>query len=1198
MIRAIALFELRYQLRRPLLWLMFGAFLLAGFAAGSSEDLQFGRGVGNVHINAPFVTVLWLDLMSLLGLLLTTVFVAGAALRDFECQTHELFFSRPMRRLDYFAGRFIGAFLICVTVFMGAVVGLVVGGLMPWIDPEVLGPLMVSPYVWGLLVLALPNLFFCAAVFFSLASTTRSMLATYLGVVGFFAAYVISNGLLRNLDNEYLAGLLGPFGIGGLRLATKYWTLVEHNNILPELAGVILYNRLLWLGVATAVLIFAFSRFRFTARSRSAKKQTAADEPSTGAVAQGGTLALERLERSFSAATVVRQFLHRTRIEVTAVFQGVPFVVKLAFAMCTLVIGIMGIDRRFGTPVYPVTHLMVQVVENSFAYMLMIILAFYSGELIWRERSVKLNEIVDSLPVPNGVYLSAKLVAQLLVLIAFLLVGLLTAIGVQIGQGYYHLELLVYAKGFVVMALPFVLVAILASFLQVASGNKFLGYLLVVVFLTVEPESFDLEHHLYQYAAAPAAPYSDMNGYGHFVAPFAWFNVYWGFAAAILTSLAVLLWVRGTDTGLRIRLRIAGQRFRGPVRGALVAAVAGFLATGAWIFYNTNVLNEYLPSDRAEARAADYEKKYRQYQNVDLPRIADVRMEADIYPRERRLEARGRYLCVNRNDRPLAEIHLSIPPEVTVNSLELPAHTETLHDTEHGYRIYRLERPLEPGEEMELSFDLTVRNHGFVNHDSDNAIVGNGTFVDNRRYFPTFGYRKGVELVDRSVRREYDLPPVHRLPRVDDLEARRRTYVRDSDWIHFEATVSTSADQIAVTPGELIREWTEGDRRYFHYQVESPMLHRYALLSADYRVVRDRFRDVAIEIYYHESHDYNLDRMIDSIKKSLAYYTENLGPFQHRLLRIVEFPRYASFAQSFPTTVPYSEAIGFIAKLDDEDAIDYPFYITAHEVAHQWWIHQVVGGYVQGCLMLSEALTQYSALMVMEQEYGREKMRRFLKYELDGYLRGRGGELVEEMPLYLVETQPYIYYRKGSVVMYALRDYIGEELLNQALARYVAAFRFQQPPYTNTLEFLDYVREVVPAQQLGLIADLFETITVFENRVEKASFAQRDDGKYVVAVHAKARKIRADGQGVGTEMALDDWIDVGVFGEKRVDGRTEETVLYLEKRHVTSPETTFELVVDERPVRAGIDPYNKLIDRDSDDNVRGVTETSIAAIGS
>ncbi|MFH1175987.1 MAG: hypothetical protein V1750_01175, partial [Acidobacteriota bacterium] len=205
-------------------------------------------------------------------------------------------------------------------------------------------------------------------------------------------------------------------------------------------------------------------------------------------------------------------------------------------------------------------------------------------------------------------------------------------------------------------------------------------------------------------------------------------------------------------------------------------------------------------------------------------------------------------------------------------------------------------------------------------------------------------------------------------------------------------------------------------RRFFHYKMDAPILHFYSYLSARYTVLRDSWNGVAIEVYYHRPHTFNLGRMVAAVKRSLDYFTANFGPYQHRQMRIVEFPRYATFAQSFPNTIPFSESLGFIARLKegDDEAIDYPFYVTAHEVAHQWWAHQVTGGNVQGCTLMSESLSQYSALMVMEKEYGPEKMRRFLKYELDNYLRSRGTELVEEMPLQLVENQGYIHYRRRS----------------------------------------------------------------------------------------------------------------------------------------------------------------------------------------
>jgi len=228
--------------------------------------------------------------------------------------------------------------------------------------------------------------------------------------------------------------------------------------------------------------------------------------------------------------------------------------------------------------------------------------------------------------------------------------------------------------------------------------------------------------------------------------------------------------------------------------------------------------------------------------------------------------------------------------------------------------------------------------------------------------------------------------------------------------------------------------------------------------------------------------------------------------------------------------------------------------------------------------------------MVMEKEYGRDRMRRFLKYELDRYLLGRGGERIEELPSYLVENQPYIHYRKGSLVMYALKDYVGEERLNAALKRYVRTVAFRPPPYTYSLEFLDAIRSAVPEDRQAILEDLFRRITLYENKAVAATWSKRDDGKYVVRLEVGAAKYRADGAGRETKVPMDDWVDFGVFGEKDPKGPPEGRLLALEKRRVDGSATTFEMVVDSEPVKAGIDPFNKLIDRDPDDNLISVSE--------
>jgi aminopeptidase N len=256
--------------------------------------------------------------------------------------------------------------------------------------------------------------------------------------------------------------------------------------------------------------------------------------------------------------------------------------------------------------------------------------------------------------------------------------------------------------------------------------------------------------------------------------------------------------------------------------------------------------------------------------------------------------------------------------------------------------------------------------------------------------------------------------------------------------------------------------------------------------------------------------------------------------------------------------------------------------VTAHEVAHQWWAHQVIGANVQGATMMSETLAQYSALMVMKRKFGDAKMKRFLKYELDSYLVGRATERKKELPLFRNENQSYIYYRKGSLAMYELQDAIGEEAVNRALAAYIKKVAYQEPPYTISRELLAEYRAVTPPEYQYLIADLFEGIILYENRAVSATYREKGAGQFEVTLKVVAKKMRADEGGTQKEEAMDDWVDIGVLG-------ADDKPLYLKKHRVRSGESTFTIEVAEKPVRAGIDPVVKLIDRRPDDNTIAVT---------
>src|SRR5471032_273200 len=449
--------------------------------------------------------------------------------------------------------------------------------------------------------------------------------------------------------------------------------------------------------------------------------------------------------------------------------------------------------------------------------------------------------------------------------------------------------------------------------------------LLYFVSLPVLP-AMHFEHYLYRFAQTPPSPYSDMNGFGHFVQPLIWFNLYWALFSGVLIVAGDLLWVRGSETAMRTRLKIAAERFGAPSRTALALLAVAFVSSGCYIYYNTNVLNHYRTTDQNEKRSAEYEKQYKRFQYLAQPKITDVQADVDIDPERRALDIRGVYTLVNKSDAPIPELHVSMNPDVTSYTIAIPGAAVRSDDRKFGYTIYRLSPPLAPGAALPMRYTVKVESHGFVNSNANTDIVGNGTFVNNLTYFPHLAYQPVSELQDRNKRKKYGLGPAERLPKIDDPVARNiNELTGESDWLNLDTTVSTSADQIAIAPGYLQREWTANGRHYFHYKTTSPILGFWAYLSARYQVRRDHWKDVAIEVYFDAKHPYNVDRMITGVKRSLDYYTANFSPYQHKQVRILEFPRYARFAQSFPNTIPFSESIGFIADLRDKTNLDYVF---------------------------------------------------------------------------------------------------------------------------------------------------------------------------------------------------------------------------------------------------------------------------------
>lgn len=570
----------------------------------------------------------------------------------------------------------------------------------------------------------------------------------------------------------------------------------------------------------------------------------------------------------------------------------------------------------------------------------------------------------------------------------------------------------------------------LALFIQTLFRNPYLGlFVLLVISIGISYLSLaGIENDVFKYNEGPGYAYSDMNGYGKYFNLYMAYKVYWLFCGITLLIIAGLFWVRGIPNSFKERISIAFSRFKGISMFAFVFFFIGFIWIGYGLYTEDDVYNQRNSSKEREKIRVEWEKLYKKYELYDQPRIVSVKVDMNIFPDERNFDANGSYIMVNKTENAIDSVLLNhnAYPSTFIFDKDIELVSE---DTLYHFDIYKLKAPLRPGDSLKLQF--TVKNSPNTWLRVNSPVMKNGTFINNFQLFPSLGYSDAIELRDDQTRKKYGLPKNDLRPHPSDSTALGNTYIsKDADWIDFEATVSTSEDQIAIAPGYLIKEWKTGGRRYFHYKMDSKILNFYAFNSARYEVKKELWNGISLEIYYHKGHEYNLDRMLKGMEASLEYNAANFSPYQHKQARIIEFPRTkGSFAQSFPNTIPYSEGVGFIADVDDteEGGVDYPFTITVHEIAHQWWAHQVIGADVLGATMLSESVSEYVALKVLEHEHGKRKMRKFLKKALDDYLLRRTLERKREKPLMYNDGQGYIHYQKGSMVFYALSDYIGEK---------------------------------------------------------------------------------------------------------------------------------------------------------------------------
>lgn len=1196
-------YELRHWVRQPSVYVYAAIFLFTSAGAMAARAGIFGEQTTEpgfeLLANAPLQLQEMGSFFLKLLLFLLPAIVGVSVHRDFKSNMYAVLYTYPFTKGSYLLAKFCSSLLVLMLIATTIGFGFYIGARLPGVDQALVGPFRAAAYRQLYLVYILPNVLFFGAIVFAVVALSRNSYAGFITIILLFFVQMLAGSLLDGLDNRWLAAALDPFGQKAGFYRTRYWTLAERNELLPPVKGPVAYNRLIWLGVAALISGLGYKKFSLSHQSLSL----------WGGKYQGERKRSDNLGGivKMSLPEVAYDFSFRRKLAATWRLSAAEFahILKSRLFLSILAGGILMVffqqaelSPAYGFRLLPVTWKMLKVPAFLFLGVIHLLTFLYAGVLVHRARMAGMDQLVDTCPVPGWVLLMSKclaLVKMQAVLLALIMIG---GAMVQASNGYYRFEIGLYLFQLYGLYLPGLIVWAFASlFVQALFPNPYMGFFLLILGstgVTGLPE-LGVEHPVFRFNTAPEFTYSDMDGFGASLPPFFLYKFYWALGGLALLMGARLFLRRGLVFSFAERLALAGERFRGPVGAALLVFLTGFLGLGLAIYYEDNYRYGKINSTAEEEQwMADNERKYKRYEGTVQPRITAVELNVNLFPETRNFTAAGTYTLVNRSTRTIDTILANYSyDEQTTYRLDRPARLLS-QDTFICFDIHLLDEGLAPGDSLKMYFEVRNEPHSFFR--SSSPVKHNGAFFTNE-IFPGLGYRP-IELANNARRARYGLPPrKNDKPYPSDSAALYNSYSSlDSDWITFEATVSTSGDQVAIAPGYLQREWVENGRRFFFYKMGCKIKDYYGFNSGRYEVKKDRWRGIGLEIYHHPAHVYNLSSMMEGMKGALAYNSRYFGPYQHRQARIIEFPlTLGGFATTFANSIPFSEA-QFLTDVR-EQGIDFPFYIAAHEMAHQWWGNQLIPADVLGAKMLTESMAEYTALKVLEKEGGKDKARRFLRFNLDLYLKGRARESRRERPLIYAEPQQeYITYRKGALAFYALSDYIGEEKLNAAIKNYLDKVRFQEAPYTTSLEMLGFLRQAVPDSLSYLIEDLFETITLYDNRLTGVEVAPLGDGRYRVDVEFLAGKYRSNGQGERLyeerlsyqpasgrssihSLPLADYIEIGIFGEDNAE-------LYLRKHKVTRIQNRVRLVVNGKPQAVAVDPYFKLIDASPDDNWR------------
>ena len=1192
-------FEFKYWRKRWITYIIPLITFLSALAIFTAEGVTIG-GTDILYRNCPNnINMLYIVFSTMLPLFLNS-FIGSAITRDYEHKFDQILFSTPISRLEMMIGRFIGCFWVISLIFLSILFADMIASFMPWADKELLGPVRYDAHAQSFFLLALPNIFIIGSFLLLISAWTKSITKSFLAALVLFIAYQIIMSLFEEVDNKTLACLIDPYGFVPVYYVTKKWSAFEKNNLLFPVDWKYLANRAIWITVACALWAAAYfsHKISFNFKTKKSKEK----------VESYTKIPILKSSFDFSKMHTFRSIIYQAWIEFKFILRTPVFYILIGMILIMQIMDVVEdlMDDQLSNLAtsYNVIRNM-----NGLSTIVILTLTFITGILFWKERDAKMQDIYDAIPTKTSTYFLGKILAVLGINFCISVVLAIYAFLYQIFHNYLVFDFSVYFIWLFVRPMfeAFCIVT-LAAFFQILFNNKYLGFFAICVVIIGESfllQWFKIESNMFGITSRlPRVIYSDFYGFGPYLKPYFAFYIYWFFLYLVLAYLTYLFFRRGHLDQYKERWHEAIARFKNTKWIGLSIVMATILYS-TFMYWQTQKVNTYYSTDESNRRSADYEKKYKKLTNEPILKVFDADYKIDLEPHQNRYKVHGRLMLVNNEENPISKIYINntikYPFKIQIPNAQLVVSDS---NTIVNFQTYQVDRPLQKGDTTTLEFDYQEVHAGIANEVENQRLMPNGSFIDFTDFTPFIGYNKNLEIGDKSDRDKYNLPvKAEEFPKLE-RNCTKNCMIDELGipalWTNIHCIVSTSSDQMAIAPGSLIKNWNEEGKSYYEYRLDHPSPFFFSIVSGKYEVQREKSAGVDCEVYYLKNHHHNVGEMMKALKKSIEYYSNNYGPYMHKQARIIEFPQFSGFAQAFPGTMPYSEGIGFTSDLvENPKDINQIFHVVAHEMAHQWWAHQVSGAFMQGCTLLSESLAEYSSLNLLEIEYGKDMMSKFLKESNNEYIFGRASESKKESSLLEQDGQSYIRYQKGSIVLYGIQQLLGIEKMNSILSSLVKNYAYKAPPYPTSHALVDELYASAPDSLKETLKDGLERIIIFQADIKNVKSTKLADGRFETVVDFSMTKNSSDPNakqtknvkdiaiGNSKEAPIQDYFDIGLFTKTKDKSRYGK-LIKMERFKLDKKENTLRVVSKTQPDKLVIDPYFMHIYKDPEDNIKKI----------